>query len=372
LEPLGPSLELVEALTELGHAETLQGRSEDGVQVAERALVLAEELGLPRPARALGLRGMARANLGDSGGLQDYREAIVLATVAGQGREVGWLHNTLGCNLWAFEGPAAALVVLRDGIAFARARGLTERVDITTQSALDALVDTGGHDEVLEVVADMAERLEASGNVVDLAGLRANQARIVALRGQDGKMAGLEWLESATRASEDPHLVVCGVGSSALARAVLGQDKVTAALLTEIEEYPRARETGYYAALLPAMVRTALVIGEPALAERLVSGVEPRTPYAVRALVAANASLSEARGDLQAAADAYADAADRWERFGVVPEQAFALLGEGRCLLELSRPTEAAPILQHAREIFARLQAAPALAETDALLASAT
>src|SRR5207342_3570779 len=58
--------------------------------------------------------------------------------------------------------------------------------------------------------------------------------------------------------------------------------------------------------------------------------------------------------DLEADADAYADAADRWERFGVVPEQAFALLGQGRCLLRLSRPTEAASVLQRAHEIFER------------------
>ena len=76
--------------------------------------------------------------------------------------------------------------------------------------------------------------------------------------------------------------------------------------------------------------------------------------------------------DLQAAADAYADAAERWERFGVIPEQAFALLGQGRCLVELSHPTEASPVLRHAREIFERLQAVPALAETDALLQQAT
>jgi hypothetical protein len=120
------------------------------------------------------------------------------------------------------------------------------------------------------------------------------------------------------------------------------------------------------------MVRTALGIGEPALAERLVAGLEPRYPYAEHALVAANASLTDARGDLQTAAIAYADAADRWERFGVVPEQAFALLGQGRCLLGLARPTEAAPILQHAREIFERLGATPALAETDALLQEGT
>ena len=109
-------------------------------------------------------------------------------------------------------------------------------------------------------------------------------------------------------------------------------------------------------------------IADTALAERLVSGLEPRYPYSEHTLVAANASLTEAHGHLQAAAEGYADAADRWERFGMVPEHAFALLGHGRCLLGLSRPTEAAPVLGHARAIFERLGATPALAETDALL----
>jgi hypothetical protein len=120
------------------------------------------------------------------------------------------------------------------------------------------------------------------------------------------------------------------------------------------------------------MVRTAFSIGHPELAERLVSGLEPRTPYAQHALVAANAALTEVRGDLPMAAVAYAEAADRWDTFGVVPEHAFALLGQGRCLLELSRPAEASPVLQHAREIFERLQAAPALIETDSLLQRTT
>ena len=41
------------------------------------------------------------------------------------------------------------------------------------------------------------------------------------------------------------------------------------------------------------------------------------------------------------AAEGYAEAAGRWERFGVVPEQAFALLGQGRCLTALGQATEA-------------------------------
>ena len=61
---------------------------------------------------------------------EDFREAIELATEAGQGREVGLLHNNLGSALWGFEGPAASLEVLREGIAYAKARGLTEMLDV--------------------------------------------------------------------------------------------------------------------------------------------------------------------------------------------------------------------------------------------------
>ena len=49
-----------------------------------------------------------------------------MATDAGQGREVGVLHNNLGIQLWAYEGPQAALDEFDTGIAFAAACGLNE------------------------------------------------------------------------------------------------------------------------------------------------------------------------------------------------------------------------------------------------------
>ena len=373
LEPLGPSPALVAALTEVAFVDAAQGRSEDAIGLADRALGLASELGIARPARALGFRGMARALLGDAGGLDDFREAIELATEAGQGREVAVLHNNLGVQLWLFEGPAASLEIWGEGIAYARPRGLTAMLDMLTPNSLDAFVFTGEHDEVLTLAAEMVPRLEASGDVFDLVGVRAAQVRIFALRGQGAEgTESLEWLVPAARGTQDPQLVVGGLGSAAVVRAGLGQAEAAVALITELESYPGARENLAYPDYLAAMVRAALQIGEPELAERLVDGLEPRYPLAEHARVAAGAVLTEARGDLQDAADAYADAAARWERFGVVPEEAFALLGQGRCLLGLTRPTEAAAVLQHAREIFERLQAAPALAETDALLQQAT
>jgi class 3 adenylate cyclase/tetratricopeptide (TPR) repeat protein len=373
LEPLGPSPALVGALTEVAANDALQRRSEDAVRVADRALGLASELGLPRPARALDYRGVARADLGDPGGIEDFREAIELATEAGQGREVALLHNNLGIALSSFEGPVASLEVAREGIAYAEARGLTEALDLLNADAcLIALIDSGEHEQVLALAAEMAPRLEASGDVFDLIGIRAAQVRVLAMRGLGSQVAEvLDWLEPAARGTEDPQLVVDGLGSAALMRGGLGQGEAAAALLSELRTYPGVPDTAFYPWLLAAMVRTALGIGELSLAERLVGGLEPRYPYAEHSLVAANAALTEARGNLQAAADAYADAVDRWARFGVVPEQAFALLGQGRCLLGLARPTEAAPVLQHAREIFERLGATPALAETDALLAAA-
>ena len=371
LEPLGPSPELVGALTEVGHVEALQGHSERAIALTERALDLAEELGLTCPARTLGFRGLARGDLGDFGGLADMREAIALATEAGQGREVALLHNNLGAALWVFEGPDASLEVMHAGIAFAQARGLAEMVDATMAGTLDELVDHGTLDEALDGAARLAQRLETE-DIGVLTEVRALELRILTLRGQAARMADtLDWLEATSRETGAAEDALIGLGSSAFARAGLGQTDRAAALLTEIEATPGVREALNFAAYLPAMVRIALAIGDRDLAERFVGGVEPPHPYAEHALVAANAALAEDRGDLQSAVGAYAEAADRWKGFGVVPERGFALLGQGRCLLGLARTAEAVNVLRAARQIFDELDAAPTRSAADALLAEA-
>ena len=369
LEPLGPSPALVSTLGEVAAGDALQGRHQEAVMAAERALALATELGLPRPSRPLGFRGMARAVLGDRGGLDDFREAIALATEAGQGREIALLHNNLANALWAYEGPAAALQAGREGAALATARGLTEVHHALTLGSLERLIDVGEHETALEVAAELATHLEGSGDTWSLTAVLAAQTRIRAWRGEADRLAGrLEWLETAAREVGDPQGIVGCLGVSALARHQLAQDEVAAALLAEIEAYPGARDNQSFPGLLPTMVRTALAVGTPGLAERLAAGPEPRYPLAEHALVAAGAVLAEGRGDLDTAARSYTDAAERWARFGVVPEQALALLGLGRCRLALGRPTEATPVLHRARGIFEGLSASPLLAETDTLL----
>jgi len=61
----------------------------------------------------------------------------------------------------------------------------------------------------------------------------------------------------------------------------------------------------------------------------------------------------------------------RWERFGVVPERAYAFAGLGRCLLALGETDEGVARLRESREIWERLRATPRIAEIDVLLATA-
>ena len=262
---------------------------------------------------------------------------------------------------------------MRAGIAFAQARGLTEMTEALTANLLDALDETGEHEQALDLASGLARAMEASGNLGDLTAVRAVQARILTLRGHPSRVADtLDWLETTSREAGQTDLILTGLGSAAIARAALAQPDHAAALIAEIDAIPSSRENPNYPALLPALVRTALATNNLQLAHQLTTGFQPDTPYYEHALATATAALSEAHNNPKEAAGAYADAAQRWETFGVVPEQAFALLGKGRCLLASGQPTDASQALLQAREIFEHLQAGPALAETDTLLQQAT
>jgi class 3 adenylate cyclase len=373
LERLPPGPALVGALIEVARAGVLGGDDvADGVRDADRALALAAEIGLDVPARALGYRGLGRCELGDAGGLEDMRRALQIAIAAGQGREAGTLHNNIGRTAWVFEGPTAALEVYLEGIAFDRARGLTALAVWCEGSSLDVRWDGGDVDGALDAARRVADAAEEADVVPPLITARAFLARGHSSRGEtEESFEFLDWLEATARETGVPEVFTIGASAAAIAWASLQRPDRAAALLRELAATPRIRTAGTFSAWLPSLVRTALAIDDRDAAERLASMLEPTYPYAQHSHVAVLAALEEAAGNLEAASDGYSDAAARWEGFGVVPEQAFALLGQGRCLLGVFRPVEAVEVLRRARDIFDRLGAVPERTEIDALLAHA-
>ena len=138
-------------------------------------------------------------------------------------------------------------------------------------------------------------------------------------------------------------------------------------LLDEIDRLGAARADPAYATVLPGLVRTAIALHNQALAASLTDGVPPLTPLQQHALASSRAQLTEAAGNSGEAAVLYANAAQRWHLFGNLPERAYALLGQGRCLHTLDDPAADQP-LSEARDLFATMGYQPALTETRTLL----
>ena len=364
-QPHGP--ELVAANAELAGMRHVSSAFAEAIVAAERALALAAELGLPEPASALGFRGAARFYLGEHQGLEDMRRALALAVEQGQGRSAAVLHNNLAVATWLYEGPQAALAAVRKGIDFSERRGIAEIARFMAAGSVGYLAECGLTEQALAEVDSLEERLQAGD--ADLIELRSVRLRLVAERGAHEHPPPADGLLATTRAIGEPQRIA--VAFAAAARLLLAQGRRQEAnvLLLELEQVPGLRDDPNYAALLPELVRTALAVGEPELAARLVDGVEARTPLAEHALYAARAELTEADEERVEAAALYAEAAERWRQFGNVPERAYALLGRGRSLAALGEP-EAVEPLRAARELFASMGFAPAVAEVDGLLGS--
>lgn len=97
------------------------------------------------------------------------------------------------------------------------------------------------------------------------------------------------------------------------------------------------------------------------------AGGHPPLPYVPGCEAVGRRNGSSRR--LREAAASYAEVAECWREFGDVPERAFALLGHGRSLRAIGDQGAERP-LREARELFASMSFAPALAEVDGLLGS--
>jgi hypothetical protein len=357
LEPLPPGPEHVAVLTEISGEHHRRNECETGLEVADRALALAAALGLGRPARTLGYRATNRSKLGDQGAADDFREARDLALAAGQVRHASTIYVNWATHRAIFEGPAEALETSAEGIALCRARGLTARFNFMLRNHVLYLAQLGEMDETREIAESMVERARREGDAALLGSAYMRLADAVVLQGDMDRLATLgDEIEAAIEAPCGPRAIL--LVRAAWIRAALGQRERALAWLELPMDAPLAAIR---------TVRTAIDLGDMELAERLF----PQMPDGDTRLVV-SAAFAEARGDLQAAADGYGEAADHFRSRSNVVGLGPVLVDCGRVLAGLGRAPEAAEVLNEARPILVKLGAAPLLAETDALLEQLT
>jgi class 3 adenylate cyclase/tetratricopeptide (TPR) repeat protein len=369
LESLPPTPELVEALASAGSDLVLQGRHADALALAERAVSIGAELGLARQAHAMGVRGMARAWEGDGGGLQEIRDAIELAMERGEGRRAAVYMNNLGIVIGSYEGPAVALEVLDACGRFVRDRGLRE-VGLSLQATrLEPLADTGMLQEVAQASEQLLEELSSAGFLYDATQVYGVLARVLPLTGELVDLPEvIAALQQALETAVNPVDLIQTLAGMAIGAAALGDKSLAGSSLERLLGTVDLRDIEGYAQRLPALARGAIRIGRLDLARRIQDGFDARTPLGHLAIATTRAATLEASGDLPTAADAYADAARRWDAMNASPELAMAALGHGRTLVAMGRVDRAKEQLRWALGLADRCNMAPCVGEARVLL----
>jgi tetratricopeptide (TPR) repeat protein len=367
VEPPGP--DLVTAYSQVASSRMRRGAYAEVIEWADRSLSLAANLGLEEPIRALLARGTSRCLLGDREGLEEERRTLAIAIDRGMGREAAVLYNNIAVDLASLEGPREALRTVEEGIRFAEDRGIDEWALWMRTTLFNQRCALGDWDQVLAEAAPLAERLEAGGMMIALIWVRMAVARVFLFRGALDKAGPLiEWTLEAARngggADEKPSAFML----AALIREWAGKPDDARELLIELEQ-AGLQDNDNYMATVPELVRIALAVGDPRLAERLVEGIRP-PPYPMHEYngLTIRALLAEARGKVGEAADLFARAAERWGSFGDLWEGTRTLLDQGRCLVARGDTGEARRVLTEARTSFLRLGARPFVAKTDSLL----
>jgi class 3 adenylate cyclase/tetratricopeptide (TPR) repeat protein len=365
-EPPGP--ELARAYARAAGNALIVGRWEECRDAAEKALALAERLGLPEETvRARQALGAARCEMGDEGGLADLWAALRQGTELGLGEETVVTYGNLAYQLWLRDGPTIALQATTSALEFAEVRGFVTEAMWTRAGQVEALFDLGRWDEVDAIAREMEafDREGGGGQIRTFA--QIYRGAVLTYRGstQDATLLTEEFLPRVRIIHRveflAPALVVAATNEATRGHAALATVLVDEFLL-ETQRHP-----GYRVQHLPQALR---VLQQAGMAREDLLPSEPPTNTRDRnARATAEALLAEAHGDLEGARARFASAGAAWLAYGSVLELASARLGEGRCALALGDRSGAPGPLREARARFQTVGAAPRIAEVDALLA---
>jgi tetratricopeptide (TPR) repeat protein len=349
----GRDSSLVLAYGRIAALDALGGRPEQAIEWANKGIELATEIGFEDVSRALGMRGIARLDLGDRGGLDDSRSALELALELGlPAEDTAIAYGNFGEQM-ALENRAEGREYLVAGLELARSRGHAHHVMVSRAYLLTHLFHEGRWDELLEEADALIEWDRERGATQIEAWVLVDAVNVLVHRGQTLRVNALlsPALPRARRIG-DPQTVLPLVATAALAAYAQADPRTADALLAEYEASAR-KASGYWDDELPIWLTTvALGLGDLVRAEALLDGYQPWTASGRFMLAHSRARIAEAAGRTTEAAGLFAEAVDGWNAWDSVPLRGYALLGLGNCAAD-------GQALAESQAIFTSLGATP-------------
>ena len=372
LEGQPPGPELADCYASVASDGLVSSRFDDTIEWADRAIALATALDLDRLiARPLSYRGMARACLGDLGGLDDLERALAIAEGSGSSRTHAQILYIMAELQWALDGPAKGLELATAGAEFAERRGVMDEVAGCRALALGPLFDLGKWNELERSAAEVVRWSSDVGGDYTAVQAQPWRAQVLLWRGKTADASSLAG-DAMVRARviRDPQVLVPSAAAAGLVAAREARTDEAAELVEELEGTTDGQMTWYREQFLADLARICVWSGRLDLAQGQIDRANAFAPRHVLSLDTARAILAEGMGDLEQAARVYLAVAPGWTELGHILEAGMAWLGAGRCLT----PTQGSDARDHARratEIFVRLDAEPLIAEAKILLDSA-
>jgi class 3 adenylate cyclase/tetratricopeptide (TPR) repeat protein len=349
-----PGPELVRAYGSAAFFAAIGGRFAEAAPLIDKGLAVAAERGVVNVIALLGARAALRGYQGDPAALDDCREARDIGLRLGLGRATAVAMNNLADGTGYFVGLRPARELWDEVIEFSHGRGLTHLEMWQRGERLRALYHLGDWDELEREAHEVLHwEQEHGGGQLEVLG-HIYLTEVLVHRGAIADATThVEALMPRARESGDPQVLVPGLTMAALVASARGDDTTALKYVGELEELTR-ETSGWrsYCLVWPARIATAA--SELQLAEAFLEGTDDASAWNTCARLSALAMLAEARGIAVDASALFRDAAEHWDEYGSVVEQAYALLGLGRC----GDPAA----IGEGHEIFAGLGASPVLA----------
>jgi tetratricopeptide (TPR) repeat protein len=353
--PVSPEKLIV--VSQVARFLALAGQWREGLELAEQAIDMAEELGDREwLSDALNTRGVARSNLGDPGSIGDLERSLALGLELKSTRALRAYIN-LGSVLADSGGDLArADVVTREGLELAERLGLSLSIRWFQGNLADSSFLLGNWEEALRLAE--LELADPEPNYLQA------QCRNVRgyVRQANGEVASaLDDMETAlrdARAIRDPQALVPALSFLALVRASAGDAEGATAALAELAVTSRALEALPNGAWVVVAAFALLELGREAELLESVDELGPPTSWR-------EAALAVARADLVGAADLL-------HELGAATYEAHARLRAARRLAEVGRRAEASTQLAGALAFYRAVGATAATREGEALLAAAS
>ena len=327
-----PGEELVGAYGGQAQRAAIAGRLDDAAALVDRGFAVAEQLGIDPPLILLQARGSVRGFEGDPAAIDDLRAAFELGRRLGLGGATVVANNNLADTLSWFEGLRPARAQWDLGIEYAEARGMPHPVMWHRAERLRCLYHAGDWEDLLREVDELVSWEAASGGGQIELFISSHVIDVLVHRGAvDEAIRRVDDFLPGARGNGDPQILVPSLVSAALAESGRGDRAAALDRISELDRLTGELSPFWRSWLLVWPLRLALASGERKLARSFLEGSQHDSAWGACTQISARAALAEAGGETAEAAPLYAEAAERWLAYGSVVEQAYALLGHGRC-----------------------------------------